>query len=129
MHLLALAWAPLDHFKFKLKLFTATYRREIKFPKLSREAPTWPTLIEIGNEFYPQRAPKIRQTNVSANWSQLDGCVKRKRRSLRHEASEGVTVEMVSVRRIGGPIGIRVVRRHDFDQTPWFRYAMKFANE
>jgi hypothetical protein len=36
---------------------------------------------------------------------------------------------MIPVGWIGRPIGIGVVRRYDFDQTRWFSYPVKLADE
>ena len=86
-------------------------------------------MVKIGYPFQTECTPEICKTDVGAHRSQLYSCVKRKRSKVGHEAGEGVAVEMVTVCRVGGPIGIRIVRRYYFYQTRWFSYAMKVANE
>ena len=81
------------------------------------------------DEVESERAPEICETDIGAQRPKFYRGVERKRRAGRHEASERVTIEMVSVRRIGGPIGIRIVWRDNFYQTRRLGYAMQFADK
>src|SRR5687768_5565993 len=105
--------ALLYDFEFEVEFFTAADGREIKLPEFSGEPKRRPTLIEVDEEFEPHRAPEICQTYVSCHRFQLGGGVERKRRACRHEASERVTVEVITMCRIGGPIRIRIMRSYD----------------
>src|SRR5947209_2058237 len=99
----------LNYLEFKLKLFTTADAGEVKLPELTGETQRRPPLIEIGNELESDGSPKIGQTDVSPNRLELDLSVKRKRSSLRDETGKRITVEMIAVRWIGGPIRIRIV--------------------
>ena len=105
--------ARFHDFQFEIQFLTTKDARQIELPKLSREAKRWPTLIEVHEELESQRAPQICETDVSLNGLQLRRSVKRKRRARRDEARERVTVEVIAMRWICGPIGIRIVRRQD----------------
>ena len=52
---------------------------------------------------------------MSADWFQFYVRVERKELAVVDEAVERVAVEMIAVRRIGGPVGIGVMRRDDCD--------------
>src|SRR6267378_2884435 len=86
-------------------------------------------LVEIGYPLQSQRPPKICQRNVSTDWAELDGCVKRKRRTVRHKAGKGITVEMVSMGRVSSPVGVCAVRRYHLNAAAWLRNAVKFADK
>ena len=96
----------LHDFKLKVKFFAATDVREIELPKLSREAKGWPALVKISYPFDPERAPEICQADVRGQRFQLRGRVKRKGRACRNKAREGIAVEVVAVRWIGGPVRV-----------------------
>ena len=92
--------------KLEAELFPANHIAEVKLPELAREPETWPMLIEIHDELETQYAPKICERDVYANWSQPHVRVERKELAVFDEAVEGITVEVVAVGRVGGPIRI-----------------------
>ena len=116
-------------FKLKPQFLAATDHRQVELPKLAREAKGRPMLIQVDNEFEAERPPQIRQSDVGVDGLEFNLCVERKRSSLGHKASERVTVEMISMRRIRGPIRIGIVRRDDFDPAAGPGDAMKFRNK
>ena len=99
-------WALLDHFKFKMQFLTTANTAEIELPKLSRETKRGPMLVQVRYQFEPAGAPQISQADVGAEWFEFDRGVEGKWRAIWHEAGEGITVEMVAMRWIGGPIRI-----------------------
>lgn len=56
-------WGFFD-LELEVELFAAEDRRQIEFPKLAREAQTWPALIEIDDELHSQCAPEICEAHV-----------------------------------------------------------------
>ena len=86
-------------------------------------------LIQVSYELHAQRAPEIREANIGANRSELDHCIEGKWSSLGHEAGERITVEVVAVCGVGGPVGVCVMRCDDFYQAGRFRYAVKLADK
>ena len=86
-------------------------------------------LVKIRNEFQSKKAPEISQANVGANGPELDGGVKREWTALGHEACKRVTVEMISMSRVCGPIGIRIMRSDYLDAATGFCNAVKFAHK
>lgn len=86
-------------------------------------------MIQIRYPLESQDTPKIGQTNVRAQRAKFHRRVKRKRGALRHETGERITVEMISVRRVSGPVGVGIVRRNDPDNPTGLRYPMKLADE
>ena len=86
-------------------------------------------LVKIRNEFQSKKAPEVGQTYIGMYGPKFDHGVEGKGSAIRHEAGEGVAVEMVSMSRVRGPIRIRVMRSHDFYQTRGFSYAVKFADK
>lgn len=117
------------NFKFKTKFLAAKDVRKIELPKLSRKAECRPMLVQVGNEFQPQKAPEVGQTYISANRPKFDLRVERKGCAIGHETGKRIAVEMIPMSRVGGPIGIRVVRSDDFDQTRRFSDSVEFANK
>ena len=93
-------------FEFKVKFFASKNTTQIELPKLPRETKRRPALIEIHHELEPERAPQIRQAHACREWSQLGRSVKGKRSFRWHETGERVAVEMIAMRRIGGPIRV-----------------------
>src|SRR6266404_3222096 len=69
-------------------------------------------LVEVCYPLQSHCAPKICQRYVRRDRSQFDGRIERKRRAVGHEASKRITVEMVSMSRIRGPVGVCAVRRN-----------------
>ena len=116
-------------FKVEMEFLAPKDAGQIKLPKFSRESKTRPTLIEIDDPFNPERAPEVRQRNVSANRFQPDIGIERKKLALVDEAIERVTVEMIAMGGICGPIGIRTMRRYNPDAAARFRDAIKLADE
>ena len=102
---------------------------EVKLPKLSEEPEGAPILIKVGYEFQADRSPKISQAYVRSNGTKLDRSVERKRSALGHEAGERITIEVITMRRIGGPVRVCVMRRDDLYPAAGFRNAMKLAHE
>jgi hypothetical protein len=86
-------------------------------------------LIQIRNEFQSEKPPEVSETDIGADTPQLYVCVERERSVIRHEAIEGITVEVIFMSWVSGPIRIRIVWRDDFYQTCWFGYPMKLADE
>ena len=89
-----------------MQFLTAHDVAQIELPEFAREAERGPMLIQIGDEFQTKRTPEVCQAHVSADRLQLNGGVKRKGSALGHKAGEGVTVEVIAMRWIGGPVGI-----------------------
>lgn len=96
----------LQNFKLEMKFLATENSRQVKLPKFSGEAQRRRALIEIRDPFEAQNAPEVCEADVGADRTQLNRSIKRKRRAIWHEASEGVTIEMVSVGRVGGPVWI-----------------------
>src|SRR5438094_306352 len=105
----------LDNFKLELQFFAAADRAEVELPKLSRESKLRPALIEINDQLQTNRAPNVRERNVSANWLEPDVGVERKQLPILDKAVERIAVEVIAVGGIGWPIRIRVVRRKNQD--------------
>src|SRR5437870_5056730 len=116
-------------FELKTKFFAATDRAEIELPKLSRESELRPALIEVDEQLQTNHAPNIRQRNISANRLEPHVCVKRKELPVFDKAIERITVEVIAVGRIGGPIRIRIVRRDDQNAAAGLSNAMKLGDE
>ena len=119
----------LHDLKLKMQLLAAHDVAKIELPKFAREAKRGPVLIQVGNEFQTEDPPEIGEADVPADGLQFDSRVEGKWSALGHEASERVTVEMVAMSWISGPVGIRIVGRDDPDQSAGFRYAMKLCHE
>jgi len=66
---------------------------------------------------------------MSADWFQFYVRVERKELAVVDEAVERVAVEMIAVRRIGGPVGIGVMRRDDRNAAAAFCDAIEFGDE
>lgn len=122
-------FAVLDHFKFKVKLFSATDIAQIKLPELAREAKRRPVLIQIGDQLQTYRPPEVGQADIRAHRFQFDCGVERKRCALGHEACEGITVELIAMSWIGSPVRVRVMRRDNSDAAAGLRDPMQFSNE
>ena len=86
-------------------------------------------LVKIRNEFQSQKAPEVGQTYISVYGPKFDRGVEGKGSAIRHEAGEGVAVEMVSMCRVRRPIRIRIMRSDDLYQTRRFSYTVKFADK
>ena len=119
----------LHDLEFEVEFLAPKDGRKVELPEFSREAQRRPTLIKIDDELQPHSSPEIRQTYMSDERFELGGGVERKRRSTRNEASERVTIEVIAVSRIGGPIRIRIVRRNDLQSASGPRDAMQLSNE
>ena len=115
--------------KFKLKFLAATDCAEIELPKFSRESKLRPTLIEIDEYLQTNHSPDIRERNISANRLESDVGVERKELPVFDKAIEGITVEVVAVCRVGGPIRVRIVRRDDQNPAAGLRDAVEFGNK
>jgi len=119
----------LDDPEFELQLFAATDRAQIELPEFPGEAKLWPALIEIDEEFQANHAPDIRERNVSAYRLESYLSVERKELPVFDKAIEGITVEVVAVRRIGGPIGVRIVRGDDQNSAAGPGDAVQLGNK
>jgi len=86
-------------------------------------------LVQIRNELQSKKSPEVGQTHIGADGPQFDLRVERKGSAIRHEAGEGVAVEMIFMSRIGGPIRIRIMRSDYFYQTRRLSYTVKFADK
>src|SRR5258705_2311760 len=73
--------------------------------------------------------PEVCEADVRFQWSQFGFGVKRKRCSLRHEAREGITIEMIAMSWIGGPIRICVMRCNDLQPATRLGNTMQFDYE
>ena len=78
----------LNGLQLKMQFLSPNHVAQIELPELAREAKRWPTLIEIDDEFQTQRAPEIRQRNVSADRFQPDLSIKGKQLTIVDEAVE-----------------------------------------
>jgi len=96
----------LDGFKLEVELLAAADRGEIELPELAREAERRPVLVQVNNELEAERPPKIGKTHVRVDWFKFDVGIKRKRGPGRHKTGKGITIEMIPVRWVGGPIRI-----------------------
>ncbi len=115
--------------EFKVELFAAKDGREIKLPELSCEAKGWPSLVEIHEKLQTKRPPQICKAYMGSDGLEFGFHIKRKGRSRRNKAGEGVTVEVISVGRIGGPIRIRVVGSNNLQFATGLRDAVQLCNE
>ena len=64
---------------------------------------------------------------MRSNGPKLDSRVEGKRSALGHEAGERITVEVIAMRGIGGPVRVRVMRRDDLYPAPRLRNAMELG--
>jgi len=119
----------LHDLKLVMQFFTTKNIGEIELPKLSCETEGRPALVQVNQELDSQHAPEIGERNVCPDRFQNDVGVKRKRRPVRHEAGEGVAVEVIAMRRVGRPIWIRVMRSHNLNHAAGFGYPMKLRNK
>ena len=119
----------LHDLELERELFTSKNGRQVKFPKLSCESKCWPPLIEVDENFNPQRAPKVSEADVRFQWPQFGFGVKRKWRSLRHEAGERITIEMIAMGWVGRPIRICVMRCNDMQPAARLRNAMQLDHK
>lgn len=119
----------LHDFEFEVEFLAPADGRQVKLPKFPGEAKRRPALIQVDEKLQPHRPPEIRQTHVSRDRLQLGGGIERKRSSRRNEAGEGIAVEVIAMRRVGSPIGIRIVRRQDLQHSAGLRDAMQFVDE
>jgi len=118
-----------DDFELEVQLFAAKDGREIELPEFSGEAKRRPALIEIDEKLQTHGPPQVRQTHMSRYRFQLGGGVEREWSTGGNEASERVTVEVVAVSWIGGPIRVRIMRRNDLQSAAGLGDAMQFRNE
>ena len=95
-----------NDFQFEVEFLSAKDVAEIKLPELAGEAKSGPVPIEINNQLQTNRAPEIRQRNIGADRFQPHFRIKRKELPLVDETVEGITVEMIAVGRVAGPVGI-----------------------
>src|SRR5688500_2406916 len=102
----------LNDLELELELLTSNDAAEVMFPELAQKAEFRPLLVEIDGVLETQRPPQVQQGNVGPHWLQLDVRVEIEHGSLRREGVEGVRIEMVAVSRVGGPVGVGVMRRH-----------------
>ena len=86
-------------------------------------------LIEINDEFQTNGSPQIRQRNINADGCQFYFGVERKKLAVVDEAIEGIAVEMIAVRRIGGPVGVGVMRRDNGNASAAFCDAIEFCDQ
>ncbi len=117
------------NFKLKMKFFTATDVAQVKLPELTREAKRRPLLIQISDQLQPYRPPEVSQADIGAHWFQFDRGVERKRRAFGHEASEGITVEVIAMSWIGGPVRVCVMRRDNSDAAASLGDPVQFSHE
>src|SRR2546421_12569046 len=82
------AYLPLHRFQLEAQFFSSNHVAQIELSELAGEAKRRPTLIEIDDEFQTQRAPEIRQRNVSADRFQPDLSIKGKQLPIVDEAVE-----------------------------------------
>src|SRR6266851_2173633 len=68
--------------KLKAQILSSNHVAQIKLPELTREAKRGPTLIEIHDKFQPQRAPEVRQRDVSADRFKSHVSIERKELAL-----------------------------------------------
>ena len=111
-------------FKLEIELFPPTDHREIELPKLPRKTERRPALIEVHDKLNAECPPEICQTDVRGDRAKFFRGVERKWSLRRNKASERITVEVIAMRRIGGPIRIRVVRRENLQFAARLRDAM-----
>ena len=96
----------LNDLELKVKIFASKDEIQIMLPKLSGEAESRPSPIQVDNKLQAQRPPQVRQRYISADWSQFEICVERETGVLLHEILKGITVQMIPVSRISRPIGV-----------------------
>ena len=117
------------YLKLKSEFLAATYAAQIELPKLSREAKRRPALIDVHKELETDNPPEVCQTHVNTERSQLRQRIKWKGSAVRHEAGKGITIEVVPMSGIGGPIRIGVMRRDYLDSSPRLRDSVQLVNE
>lgn len=75
-------------------------------------------LIDVHKELEAHNPPEVCESHVDAKRSQLRQGIKRKGTAVWHEASKRITVEVVSVCRIGGPIRVGIMGCDNLDSSP-----------
>ena len=86
-------------------------------------------LIDVHQEFKADNPPEVCQRYVDTKRSQLRQRIKGKGTAVRHEAGKGITVEVVSVCWIGGPIRIGIMGCDNLDSSPRLRDPVQLVNE
>jgi hypothetical protein len=119
----------LDHFEFKLQLFPTHDCAQVELPEFSREAKSWPALIQIHQKLQTNCSPKISQRDIGADRSEFHLSIEGKELAVVDEAIERVAVEMIAMSGIGWPIGIRIVGRGNPDPAARLSDPMKLRNE
>src|SRR5204863_5906950 len=102
---------------------------QIKLPKLARKAKRGPPLIQIHECLDAKCSPEISERDKGANWVQFHLGVEGKELALFNEAVERVAVQMISMSRVSGKVGIRVMRRDDRDAAAGLRDPIEFGHE
>ena len=115
--------------KNELQFFATKNCIQVELPELARETKSGPTLIEIHDEFEADYSPEIRQRHIGVEGLKFHLGVEGKDLPLINKAVERVTVEVIAVRRIGGPIGIRIVWRSDDYPPAGPGDAMQLSNK
>jgi hypothetical protein len=86
-------------------------------------------LIDVHEELQTDSPPEVCQSHVDTERSQLRLRIKRKGSTVWHEAGKGITVEVVSVCGIGGPIRIGMMGCDNLDSPPRLRDPVQLVNE
>jgi len=107
----------LDHFELETKFLATANCRQIKLPKFAGKTKAGPALVEVSEELKPEGAPQIRQAHMTVNRLQHYVGIERKWCAVRHEAVKRVAIKVVTMGRVGGPVGIGVVWRKNLYST------------
>ena len=108
----------LHHLELEGQLLTAANGRQVELPKFPGEPQRRPVLIDVHKELKADNPPKVCQSHVDANRSQLRQGIKRKGSAVWHEAGKGITIEVVSVCGIRGPIRVGIMGCDNLDSSP-----------
>jgi len=98
-------------------------------PEFSCESKTVRALVKIHEKFDPERFPQSEQRDICADRPQANVRIKIEDGPLRHERIERVRIDLISMRRVGCPIRICVMRRDQFYPSAVFRDPIELADE
>jgi hypothetical protein len=101
-----LAGTVFDHLEFEVQFLSTEDETQVVLPKLSCEAHCRPSLVQVCEEFQAKCPPQIGEGDISPDGLQLDISVKGKQSPVLHKTVERITIKMIAMRRIGGPVGV-----------------------
>ena len=99
------------------------------FPEFAEKSESRSFLIEVNGELDAQCTPKVQQGNVGPDRPQIDVRVEIKNGLIGGESIEGIGVKVIAMRRVGRPVRVGVVRRHEADSASVSGDPIKLADK